>query len=88
MEGMSWYDIVSLHYWNPSKAFAILNGQDRGLFFAAPDQMPDPTQWTFTKTSWFSERYITASDGNFLLPIPNAEISQAPNLQKPPVDYP
>lgn len=88
MEGMSWYDLVSLHYWNPSKAFSILNSQDRGLFFAQPDQMPNPTQWLLTKTTWFAERTIVANDGNFLLPIPNAELSQAPNLQKPPVDYP
>ncbi|HEY8690319.1 MAG TPA: RagB/SusD family nutrient uptake outer membrane protein [Chitinophagaceae bacterium] len=88
MEGMSWYDLVSLHYWNPSKAFTILNSQDRGLFFTQPDQMPNPTQWTFTKTSWFTERTISASEGNFLLPIPNVELSQAPNLKKPPVDYP
>jgi hypothetical protein len=88
MEGMAWYDLVSLHYWNPAKAFSILNSQDRGLFFTRPDQMPDPTQWTFTKTSWFSERTINANEGNFRLPIPNVELSQAPNLQKPPVDYP
>lgn len=88
MEGMSWYDMVSLHYWNPTKAFSILNSQDRGLFFTAPDQMPNPTQWTLTKTSWFSERTINANTGNFLLPIPNTELSQAPNLQAPPVDYP
>jgi hypothetical protein len=88
MEGMSWYDLVSLHYWNPSKAYAILNSQDRGLFFTKPDVMPNPTQWTFTKTSWFNERTITANDGNFLLPIPNVELSQAPNLQKDPVEYP
>jgi hypothetical protein len=88
IEGMSWYDMVSLHYWNPSKAFSILNSQDRGLFFTKPDVMPNPTQWTFTKTSWFSERIITANEGNFLLPIPNTELSQAPNLQKPAVDYP
>ena len=88
MEGMSWYDMVSLHYWNPSKALSILNSQDRGLFFTSPDQMPNPTEWTFTKTSWFSERLINANEGNFLLPIPNVELSQAPNLQKPPVDYP
>jgi hypothetical protein len=88
MEGMSWYDIVSLHYWDPAKAFSILNSQDRGLFFTAPNQMPNPTQWTFTKTSWFSERNISANEGNFLLPIPNAELSQAPNLLKPPVEYP
>jgi hypothetical protein len=88
MEGMSWYDLVSLHYWNPSKAFSILNSQDRGLFFTAPDQMPNPTQWTITKTSWFTERTINANEGNFLLPIPNAELSQAPNLQATAVDYP
>jgi starch-binding outer membrane protein, SusD/RagB family len=88
MEGMAWYDFVSLHYWNPQKAFDMLNAQDRGLFYAQPDQMPNPTTWTFNKTTWFTERQINANEGNFLLPIPNAELSQAPNLQKPPVDYP
>jgi hypothetical protein len=88
VEGMAWYDLVSLHYWNPSKAFSILNSQDRGLFFTQPDKMPSPTQWTFTKTTWYAERTINASEGNFYLPIPNAELSQAPNLQKTPVDYP
>lgn len=88
MEGMAWYDLVTLHYYNPAKAFSILNSQDRGLFFTRPDQMPDPTQWTFTKTSWFTERLVSANEGNFLLPIPNSEISNAPNLQKPPIDYP
>jgi len=88
MEGMSWYDMVRLHYWNPAKALSILNAQDRGLFHAIPDKMPDPTQWTFRKTSWFSERYINANEGNFQLPIPDAELNQAPNLKKPAVDYP
>ena len=88
VEGMAWYDLVSLHYYNPSKAYSILNSQDRGLFFTAPDQMPNPTSWTFTKTSWFTERTINANAGNFLLPIPNVELSHAPNLQKPAVDYP
>jgi hypothetical protein len=88
VEGMAWYDLVSLHYWNPAKAYAILNSQDRGLFFTQPDVMPNPTQWTFTKTSWYNERTVNSNDGNFLLPIPNVELSQAPNLQKEPVDYP
>lgn len=90
MEGMSWYDLVNLHYWNPAKAFAILNAQDRGLFYTVPDQMPNPTQWTFTKTNWYTERSISANEGNFELPIPNVELSQAPNLQPsiPPVEYP
>jgi len=87
LEGMAWYDFVRIHYWNPQKAFDMLNSQDRGLFFAEPDQMPDPTSWTFTKTSWFTDRKINANEGNFLLPIPNAELSQAPNLKLDPVDY-
>lgn len=88
MESMAWYDIVSLHYWNPAKAYSLLNGQDRGLFLAKPNVMPNPTEWTFIKTSWFSERYAVVGDGNFYLPMPNTELSQAPNLQKPPVEYP
>lgn len=88
LEGMAWYDLVSLHYYNPQKAYDIINSQDRGLFFTEPDEMPAPTQWTLIKTSWFAERQVNANSGNFLLPIPNAELSQAPNLQAAPVDYP
>ncbi|CAN5521733.1 RagB/SusD family nutrient uptake outer membrane protein [soil metagenome] len=88
MEAMAWYDLVSLHYYNPAKAYAILNSQDRGLFYTAPDKFPDPTQWTIRKTAWATQdRTINANSGNFLLPIPAAELSQAPNLLKPPVDY-
>ena len=88
MEGMAWYDIISLHYWNPAKAYDMINAQDRGLFLAKPDVMPDPTEWTITKTSWFAERNAVVGSGNFYLPVPNTELSQAPNLQKDPVDYP
>lgn len=88
MEGMAWYDLVSVHYYNPQKAYDIINAQDRGLFFTAPDQMPNPTQWTLTKTSWFGERQVQASSANFNLPIPTAELNQAPNLKAPAVDYP
>ena len=88
MEGMGWYDLVSLHYYNPAKAYAILNSQDRGLFAVKPDVFPNPTEWTFIKTKWNTiDRTIHAYDGNFLLPIPAAEMSQAPNLRKPAVDY-
>lgn len=88
IEGMAWYDLVSLHYYNKAKAYAILNAQDRGLFASIPDKFPDPTTWTFIKTVWAtSDRKINANDGNFRLPIPSAELSQAPNLLKPPVDY-
>ena len=88
MEGMGWYDLVSLHYYNPAKAYSILNSQDRGLFAVKPDVFPNPTEWTFKKTAWNTiDRMINAYDGNFLLPIPAAEMSQAPNLRKPAIDY-
>lgn len=89
LEASSWYDFVSLHYYNPQKAYEILNSQDRGLYNITPDQMPNPTMWTIRKTTWATnERNINANDGNFLLPIPSTELSQAPNLLKPAVDYP
>ncbi len=88
MEGMGWYDLVSLHYYNKAKAYSILNSQDRGLFATIPDRFPDPTSWTIIKTIWATtDRTINANDGNFQLPIPSAELAQAPNLLKPPVDY-
>ena len=89
MEGMAWYDLVSLHYYNPQKAFSILNSQDRGYYNITPDAFPNPTSWTIRKTVWATtERTINANEGNFRLPIPSAEITQAPNLTKPAVDYP
>jgi starch-binding outer membrane protein, SusD/RagB family len=89
MEGMGWYDLVSLHYYNPQKAYSILNSQDRGLYNIRPDAFPNPTSWTIKKTSWATtDRKINANSGNFLLPIPAQEKSQAPNLSKPAVDYP
>jgi hypothetical protein len=88
MEGTVWYDLVSLYYWNPSKALGILNTQDRGLFYAKVDNINNPSEWTLTKTSWYNPRLITANAGNFVMPIPAIELSQAPNLQAAAVDYP
>jgi hypothetical protein len=88
MEGMTWYDLVSLYYWNPTKALSILNSQDRGLFLTRPDNPTNPSEWTFVKTSWFQPRLVVATAGNFVMPIPAIEMSQAPNLQAAPVDYP
>lgn len=88
MEGMSWYDLVRLHYYNPQKAYDIINNQDRGLYVIHPDKTPNPTAWTIEKNeSSTVERFATASSGNFLIPIPAAEASQAPNLANEPVPY-
>jgi starch-binding outer membrane protein, SusD/RagB family len=88
MEGMAWYDLVNLHYYNPTKAYSIINSQDRGYFKVTPDQFPNPTIWTFRKTSWATtDRTVNAYDGNFEIPLPSVEVSQAPNLLKSAVDY-
>lgn len=88
MEGMSWYDLVRLHYHNPHKAYDIINNQERGLYAVRPNQMPQPTGWTVEINEGASEeRNATANSGNFLLPLPASEASQAPNLRKPPVPY-
>ncbi|MGV3505271.1 MAG: RagB/SusD family nutrient uptake outer membrane protein [Adhaeribacter sp.] len=87
MEGMSWYDMVRLHYYNPQKAYDIIGAQDRGHYVVKPNQTPNPTRWTFAKTSWSTARNFKPNSGNFLLPFPAAELSQAPNLHKAPVPY-
>jgi starch-binding outer membrane protein, SusD/RagB family len=89
MESMGWYDLVSLHYYDPAKAYSILNSQDRGLYKVIPDVFPNPTSWTFKKTPWATtERTINANATNFILPIPAKEKSQAPYLANPAVEYP
>ncbi len=89
MESMAWYDLVSYHYYAPSQAEDIVASQYRGGFFVEPDKMPNPTKWEITDTSWWDFKYVTQSTAaaNFILPIPAAELSQAPNLQLQAVDY-
>ena len=87
MESMMWYDLVRLHYYDPQRAYDIINNQDRGLFVVHPNQWPDPTAWTFAKTSWFNPRFADANSGNFLLPLPASEVSNAPSLTLEPVAY-
>ena len=87
MESMMWYDLVRLHYYDPQRAYDIINNQDRGLFVVHPNQWPDPTAWTFAKTSWFNPRFADANSGNFQLPLPASEVSNAPSLTLEPVPY-
>lgn len=87
MESMMWYDLVRLHYYDPQRAYDIINNQDRGLFVVHPNQWPDPTAWTFAKTTWFNPRFADANSGNFQLPLPASEVSNAPSLTLEPVPY-
>jgi hypothetical protein len=85
MEGQMWYDFVRLHYYNPDKAEALLSDQERGFFTITPDDEEEASEWTFDLTE---SRKVNVTSGNFLLPIPERELSMAPNLKKTPVPYP
>jgi hypothetical protein len=87
MESIAWYDMVRLHYYDPEKAYGIINAQDRGTYVIKPNQWPNPTGWTFTKNNWVPIRQANAGSGNFLLPIPSSEIAQASSLGEEPVPY-
>jgi len=87
MESMFMYDLSNIFYYDKAKALSILNNQDRGLFAVYPDVYPDPNSWTFVKTSWHTDRTITATEGNFYLPIPTADLGSMPSLTEEPVDY-
>jgi len=99
MEGLAWYDLVRIHYSDAQHAYNIIGSQDRGLWNYQPYPNPwsvanntNPQGWTFSKITWFTNAggnfdFITVNDGNFMLPIPTIELSQAPSLNQDPVAY-
>jgi hypothetical protein len=87
-ESSLWYDLVTLHYYNPQLAYNIINSQWRGGYAVFPNQNPNPTSWSIIITSWWTTPgYVNASSANFGLEIPAIEQAAAPNLLLPAVDY-
>lgn len=90
MEGVIWYDLVRLHYYNPTAAYNKIKEQNRGGFYIEPNQYPNPTSWKIIEVAYWeatTPRYYEANPGNFRLPLPASEVSTAPNLTQPAVDY-
>lgn len=93
MEGQAWYDFVSLHYYDPQKAFNILSNQDRGYIRVTPNEFSDEnsevaTRWTIEQDpDYTGQRFYNVNSGNFHLPLPEVEVSKAPNLRNEPVPY-
>jgi hypothetical protein len=78
-EGQYWGDLVRLSYWQPAKALAIINGQNRAFFnitngVATPDPSPVVT-------------VLPATASSFTLQIPATELTADPKLAEPPVPY-
>jgi hypothetical protein len=83
-EGTYWYDILRLYYFNPAKAKALINAQDKGSYtlnYIAGTY--SPRQYNAVYTSAF----YPVTDAAMYFPIPEAESAKAPNLSKPPVDF-
>lgn len=88
MEGMAWYDLARRHYYASTEVYNIINSQQRGLFLIVPEPWPNPSGWSFYKTLWDDESgRVQASNGNFMMPIPQRELSQAPSLNEEPLAY-
>jgi hypothetical protein len=78
-EGNYWLDLVRLSYWNPTKALALINGQNRRFFnYAAGVATPD-TDPVVT--------VLPATVASFTLQIPATELTANPKLAEAPVKY-
>ncbi|RAJ77526.1 putative outer membrane starch-binding protein [Chitinophaga dinghuensis] len=84
MEGQAWYDLVRLHYYDPQKALAIINAQDKGTYRIVANAEKNATSWIVTSDV---PAFYPVTESNFMLPYPAQELAAAPNLRKPPVPY-
>ena len=83
-EGIYWYVLVRLYYFNPAKAKGIINAQDKGnytLIHVAGTEKPRQYTATFNTVTY------PVSDATMFLPMPEAEIIKAPNLLNDPVPF-
>jgi hypothetical protein len=88
MEGLAWYDLTRRHYYDAAHVYSILNAQQRGEFLIVPEPWPNPTGWSFYKVLWDDESSrVPVSNANFMMPIPQVELSQAPSLTDEPVPF-
>jgi starch-binding outer membrane protein, SusD/RagB family len=83
MEGVYWYELVRLYYFNKAKALDIIAKQDKGTYTINYIAGSSPRRYTVTYTSEF----YPASESTFFLPIPANELLRAPNLLQPAVPF-
>jgi len=77
-ESQFWNDLVSLSYYNPTKAINYLNSQKRVKFsYSNGVATPGDPYGTITP----------ATIATFTFPLPSSEIAANPKLSEPPVPY-
>jgi hypothetical protein len=88
VEGVAWYDLVRLYYYNPQKVVDIIGKQIRGTYTirikAGTGTAAKKREFTFINRTTNTFKLVSTA---FYLPIPDTETAQAPNLLKPPVPY-
>lgn len=83
-EGIYWYELMRLYYFNPAKAKSIINAQDKGSYtLTAKAGSVNPRTWTVV----YNTVKYPVSDETMYLPLPEAELVKAPNLTKAPVPF-
>ena len=84
-EGQYWMDLVRLSYWQPAKALAIVNTQNRTFFSYKPATGSTPAVVTPDASPVVS--VLPATANSFQLQIPATELTANPPLAEAPVKY-
>jgi len=84
-EGQYWMDLIRLSYWQPAKALAIINAQNRTFFSYTPATSSTPAIVTPDASPVVSVLPATAS--SFTLQIPATELTANPKLAEAPIKY-
>ena len=83
-EGVYWYELMRLYYFNPTKAKTIINNQNKGSYTLTYKTGTDnPKEYTTT----YNVVKYPVTDGTIYLPLPEAELVKAPNLASEPVAF-
>ncbi|WP_276481991.1 RagB/SusD family nutrient uptake outer membrane protein [Paraflavitalea pollutisoli] len=82
-EGIYWYELMRLYYYNPTKAKNIINDQDKGSYTLTYNAGSNPRTW---KPVFTTAKY-PVTDATMYLPLPEAELVKAPGLAKPAVPF-
>jgi len=83
LEGGAWYEILRLYYFDPAKAKAYTAAQDKGNYTITYNTGSNPRTWTVV----FNSQYYPLTDQSVYLPLPESELTAAPNLSQSPVPF-
>ncbi|MCJ7819977.1 MAG: RagB/SusD family nutrient uptake outer membrane protein, partial [Bacteroidales bacterium] len=84
-EGDNWYDLVRLHYYNPTLAKQLINRQERGTYNNLKAYYRDEVAQDAVTLNSF--KVNLTDDTKFFLPFPDVDISMNKHLLEAPVEF-